>query len=185
MMLGVCRGRSCPGLVSAAPGGTSICEAGFSYPWGSSSIMITLVLVWTPQIPVAQLGTQKYLTSLCWFGFSKELVTDIQREYGVRPLRPIPSPPSGIPKRLNLACILPGHTFYSDPWYGPRGRAACIAVCKVSQAVCVLDPTQILIEYSEVGMLSPEPHMPINIYVWFLMVGRSKTNLCLICAEFL
>lgn len=136
MMLGVCRGRSCPGLVSAAPRGTNICGAGFSYPWGSSSITMELAFVWTPQIPVAQIGTQKYLMSLCCFGFSKELVTDIQREYGVRHLRPILSPPSGIPKRLYLACILPGHTSYSDLWYGPRGRAACIAVCKASQAVC-------------------------------------------------
>lgn len=82
---GCLQGAPLPRAGPAAPGGgTNLRRAGLSYPWGSSSLTMQLAFVWTRPIPFALLGTQKYLISLCCFGFNKQLVTDIQRERGVR-----------------------------------------------------------------------------------------------------
>lgn len=116
-MLGACRGRSCPGWPLPRRGEGRILGAGLSYPWGSSSLTMELAFVRGGAIPVAQLGTQKYLMSLCCFTFNKQLVTDIQRSVVFRILRtgslgPIPSPPSGIPERILPPLVKETHLLF-------------------------------------------------------------------------
>lgn len=187
MMLDVCRGRSCPGLASAAPGGGTILGgAGLSYPRDSSSLTGACIRLNATYSRCTVWDTEN-LMFLCCFGLNKQLVTDIQREFGVRPLRTgnlrlIPSLPSGISKRLP-ASIRQGDTLPVRIWdVDTDGRLVQLSVRFPRQYGS--DLIRILIQYLHVGLRLIRPDMHINIC--FLVAGCLKNKIpFLVQGEFL